>query len=184
MSAGPLPGEGILIGLLAEYDRAEALVRGARHVAGAGYTKLDACSPIYVEGVDEALGQRRSRIGLWIFAAGALGAATAFVTQWYATCVSYPYNVGGRPLFSWPSYLAITFELTVLFASFMAFFGWLGFSGLPQLYHPFFNVPAFRRASRDRYFLYVEAADPKYDPVATRHLLLSTEPLEIHEVYP
>lgn len=182
--SGVLPGDPTVIGLLAEYAEADDLLRAAARLAASGYRDLDACTPIHVEGLDEILGLRPSRLGLWIFGAGAIGAISAFAVQTYATGVGYPMNVGGRPLFSWPAYLAITFEFAVLIAALMGFFGMLGFNGLPALYHPFFNVEAFERASRDRFFLYVAASDPLYTPDTARHALDRTEPIAVHEVTP
>ena len=176
-----------LYGLLAEYGSPEALLAAARHVAEAGVTRTEAYSPFAVEEVADVLDPRaaargRRAVALSTLIAGVAGGVTGFGMCWYANVVSYPLNIGGRPLNSWPAWIPITFELTVLFAALTAAIGMLVMNGLPRLHHPLFDVPAFARASTDRFFLCVEAADPRFDPAAVRGLLAQTCPLSLTEV--
>ncbi len=140
-----------------------------------------ALRPFPIEGLAEALG-KKTRIPLLVLAAGILGGCSAYFMQWFANVVSYPINVGGRPMHSWPAFIPITFELTVLGAALTAFFFSLGLNGLPKPYHPMFNLPEFERASQDRFFLCIEAADTLFDAEATRAFLESLEPLMVKEV--
>ena len=119
---------------------------------------------------------------LLVLLAGILGGCSAYFMEWFANVVSYPLNIGGRPLHSWPAFIPITFELTVLGASLTAFFFSLGLSGLPRPYHPMFNLPEFERASQDRFFLCIETADPQFDGQRTRSFLESLDPLIVKEV--
>ncbi|MGH7938843.1 MAG: DUF3341 domain-containing protein, partial [Bryobacteraceae bacterium] len=117
-----------------------------------------------------------------VLLAGILGGCSAYFMEWFANVISYPLNVGGRPFHSWPSFIPITFELTVLGAALTAFFFSLGLSGLPQPYHPMFNLPEFERASQDRFFLCIETTDPRYDETRTRSFLEGLHPLMVKEV--
>jgi len=160
-----------LYGLLAEFETPTALIEAARAVREAGYRKMDAYTPYPVHELTEALALPRTKLPVIVFIGGALGCATALSMQWFAAAVHYPINVGGRPLASWPSFIPITFELTVLFAAIAAVLGMLGLNGLPMPYHPVFNVPRFALASRDRFFLSVEAGDPLFDAEKTKVFL-------------
>lgn len=173
-----------LYGLLAEFDDSEAVVRAARAVYEAGYRKLDAFTPFPVEELSEAVGHHRTRLPLIVLISGIAGGALGYYMMYYASALSYPLNVGGRPLHSWPAFIPITFEMTVLAASFGAVLGMLGLNGLPMPYHPVFNVPEFKRASRDRFFLCIEASDPKFHLEETRRLLQSLSAQEVFEVEP
>jgi hypothetical protein len=171
-----------LFGVAAEFDSPEALLRAAERASSAGYTRAEAYSPFVVEGVAEALGSRHDWVAPITLVAGMIGAATGFGMCWYAHVVWYPFNVGGRPLNSWPAWIPITFELTVLFAALSAAIGMLILNGLPRLHHPMFNIPNFERASTDRFFLCIESRDPRFDRAAVRRFLAADRPLAVTEV--
>lgn len=171
-----------IYGLVAEFDGPAELLAAVHHAREAGYVRMDAYSPYPVEGLSDALGFHHTRLPLVVLIGGLLGCVGGFGMQWFASTVHYPLNVGGRPLNSWPMYIPITFELTVLVASLFAVLGMLGLNGLPMPYHPLFNVPRFALATRDRFFLCVEAADPRFDRAATAQLLRELQPREVVEV--
>lgn len=171
-----------LYGVMAEFDTPGALVRAAKEAREKGYRKLDAYSPYPIEELNEALHLHRNKLPLLVLIGGILGGLTGYLLQYYVTVWYFPINIGGRPLHSWPSYIVITFELTVLFASATAFFGTLALNGLPMPYHPVFNVPRFALASRDRFFLCIEAADPMFDRRTTPAFLESLDAREVSEV--
>ena len=160
-----------LFGLMAEFDEPEPLLEAARRAHAAGYRQMDAYSPMPVEGLAEAIGFRSSMVQRLVFIAGLLGATGGFMLCWWITVVAYPHNVAGRPLNSWPAYVPITFESMVLIACLTAVIGMLALNGLPQPYHPVFNVARFEHASRDKFFLCIEAADPHFDLEDTRAFL-------------
>lgn len=169
MGAPPKPEP--LYGILAEFKQGEALLAAARQAYTAGYRKLNAYTPFPLEGLSDALGQKPSKLPLLTLAGGVLGGSGAYFMMWYASVISYPINVGGRPLHSWPAFIPITFELTVLGASFASFFGMLALNGLPHPHHPLFNVPAFKLASRNHFFLCIQARDPLFRLDETRRFL-------------
>lgn len=171
-----------LHGLLAEFDDPERLKAAARRVRAEGYVRIDAFSPCPVHGLDEAIGVERNAVAPIVLAGGLLGGLGGYLMQWYAAAVSYPLDVGGRPLHSWPAFIPVTFEMTVLAGAFSAVLGMLALNGLPRLHHPLFGSKRFALASRDRCFLLVEATDPKFDPIATRHLLEELTDLGVEEV--
>jgi hypothetical protein len=173
-----------LYGLMAEFRHAEDLIAAASHAREHGYRRMDAFTPYPVEGLAEALGFHRNRLPLVVLIGGILGGLGAFSMQYYASVIDYPINVGGRPLNSWPSFIPVTFELTILSAAFAAVLGMLGLNGLPMPYHPVFNAPRFALASRNRFFLCIQSDDPKFEPEATRNFLESLGPREITEVAP
>ena len=171
-----------LHGVIAEFETPAALIEAARQARAAGYRKMDAYTPYPIEELAHALALPRTKLPMLVLAGGALGCATGLAMQWFATAVHYPLNVGGRPLASWPSYVPITFELTVLFAALAAVFGMLGMNGLPMPYHPVFNAPRFAFASRDRFFLCIESRDALFDPANTRAFLNRLGAREVVEV--
>ena len=171
-----------LYGLMAEFDEPEALKAAARRAYEEGYRKMDAYSPLPVEGLAEALGFRYTRVPLIVLIGGIVGCLSGFYLQYWISVIDYPVNVGGRPLNSWPSFIPVTFEMTILFAAFAALLGMLALNGLPMPYHPVFNVPSFAMATRNQFFLCIEAKDPKFDRSKTWEFLASLNPKEIAEV--
>ncbi|HZT34263.1 MAG TPA: DUF3341 domain-containing protein [Bryobacteraceae bacterium] len=171
-----------IYGMMAEFDTPGALVNAAREARAKGYRKLDAYSPFPIEELSEALHLHKSRLPLIVLIGGILGGLTGYLMQYYVTVLYFPINVAGRPLHSWPAYIIITFEMTILFAALSAVFGLLALCGLPMPYHPVFNVPRFALASRNRFFLCIEATDPLFDRKATSDFLGTLEPREVSEV--
>jgi hypothetical protein len=171
-----------LWGLLAEFERPEELVQAATRAREAGYRKMDSYTPFPIHGLSDAMGFRPTKLPLVVLAGGLIGCVSALGIMWYSTTIHYPLNVGGRPFASWPAFIPITFELTVLFASLSAVFGMLGMNGLPMPYHPVFNAPRFAFASRDRFFLCIEARDPKFDRMSARSFLESLGAKDVVEV--
>jgi hypothetical protein len=171
-----------IYGLMAEFDTPAHLVVAAVRVRDEGYRKTDAFAPFPVEGLDEALGVRTTRLPFLVLLGGLIGCVGGYFMQYYSAVIDYPFNVGGRPYHSWPMFIPITFELTILTAGLFAAFAVLALNGLPMPYHPVFNVSRFALASRDRFFLLVEAADPKFHLEETRRLLESLAPREVAEV--
>ncbi len=171
-----------IYGLLAEFRTPEDILRATRQARAEGYTVLDAYTPYPVEGLASELGLPRTHIPFVVLVAGLVGAVVGFFMQYYCMAIDYPFNVGGRPLNSWPVFIPITFEVMVLVAGFAALFGMLFLNGLPKPYHPVFNVPDFARASQDLFFLCVEAEDPKFDREGTRQFLAGLGPDAVVEV--
>jgi hypothetical protein len=171
-----------LYGMMAEFTEAREVVEAAKRAYAQGYRCMDAYTPFPVEDLAEALGHDQMRVPLIVFTGGVVGAVGGYFMEWYSMAVDYPINVGGRPFNSWPAYIPITFELMVLCASIAAIVGMLALNRLPQPHHPVFGVPEFERASTDRFFLCIEARDPKFDPAATRQFLQSLHPSSVKEV--
>ncbi len=167
---------------MAEFPNPESLVEAARAAYTEGYRKMDAYAPLPVEGLADAIGFRKNAVAPSVFIGGLLGCIGGFSLMCWIAIVAYPHNVGGRPLYSWPAFIPITFECTVLLAALTAVLGMLAMNGLPQPYHPVFNVPQFARASRDRFFLCIEAIDPKFDFEGTRTFLAHLNPAEVSQV--
>jgi len=177
----PVPHSEIY-GIMADFREPQAVVRAAQRCYERGYRDMDAYSPLPTDGLAEAMGFRKNRIAPIVFAGGLTGGLTGYFMQWYSAVVSYPIDVGGRPLHSWPSFIPITFEMTVLFAALSAVFGMLALNGLPRLHHPVFNVPRFAMASRSRFFLCIQSKDPLFDRKGTREFLETLEPREVNDV--
>lgn len=169
-------------GLLAEFENSEELLQAARKAHKEGYRKMDAYSPFPVADLPESMGVNDNSVALACLVGGILGGLSAYLLQFWITTKAFPINVGGRPLHSWPSYIPVTFEMTVLFASFGAFFGMWALNGLPMPFHPLFSVKRFAGVTRNRFFLCIESADPRFDMVSTREFLMSLNPQSIEEV--
>jgi hypothetical protein len=169
-------------GLVAEFHTDRELVRAARRAREAGYTKVEAYSPFPVADLEEALALPRSRVPLVVLVGGICGGLGGYFLQYWSQVLHYPMNVGGRPFHSWPAFIVPTFECTILAAAISGVVGMILLNGLPQPYHPMFNWDRFLRASRDRFFLAIEADDPKYDRDATAKFLRGLEPSEVKEV--
>ena len=178
----PTDGPAKLYGLLAEFTSPEAVLAAAHAAHAAGYTRAETYTPFPIEGLPQALGFTRTRVARVVLIGGIVGACSAFFMMWFANVIHLPWNVGGRPPNSWPAFIPITFELGVLFAAFSAMIGMLWMNGLPQPYHAVFNSPNFSLASRDRFFLCIEASDPAFDLERARGFLESLDPVSITEV--
>lgn len=173
---------GELYGLLAEFESPERLCEAAEAARRAAYRRIDAFTPIPIDGLSEALGQVPTQLPLVTFLGGLLGGISGYALEHYAAVIAYPVNVGGRPLHSWPAFIPVTFECAVLGAALAAVLGMLALNGLPRPHHPLFNVPQFLLASRNRFFLCIEARDPAFDLIATRQFLESLHPRSVLEV--
>ncbi len=171
-----------LYGLMAEFDDPQALVSAARRAHEEGYRRMDAYSPFPIEELSEAIGIHHTAVPLLVLIGGIVGGIGGFGLQYWVSAIAYPLNVGGRPFNSWPSFIPVTFELTVLIAALTAVFGMLALNRLPMVYHPVFNVPRFALATRDRFFLCIETTDPRFDLHTTRAFLESFAPREVSEV--
>jgi hypothetical protein len=166
-------------GLLAEFDSPQALLRAAEQVTAAGYRNTDAFSPFPIHGLDDAIGFKENKVAPIILTGGIFGLFGGFGLQYYCQVIAYPMNIGGRPLYSWVAWIPPTFEMTILFAALAAVFGMLALNGLPHPYHPVFNAARFELASQDRFFLVIEASDPKFDGDKTRAFLAGLGPREV-----
>jgi hypothetical protein len=171
-----------IYGLMAEFANPEALLAATRRARAEGYRRIDAYSPFPIEGLAEAIGFHKTRLPLIVLIGGIIGCIGGFYLQYWVSVIDYPINVGGRPLNSWPSFIPVTFELTVLVAALSAVLGLLALNGLPMLYHPVFNVERFELASRNRFFFCIEATDPKFDREATRRFLEGMSPQGVYDV--
>src|SRR6201999_1154804 len=154
--------------LLAEFETPHDIVAAAEAARAAGYRKVEAYTPFPVEGLPEAIGSHRTHLPLIILVGGVIGCLGGFALQYWCAKVNYPINVGGRPLNSWPMFIPVTFEVTVLCAALSAVIGLFALNALPMPYHPVFNVPEFALASRNRFFLCLEATDPIFDTEKTQ----------------
>lgn len=171
-----------LYGVVAEFDDPDAILEAAKRTREAGYQRFEAYTPFPVHGLADAVDEEDHRIKWLIFMGGVAGAFTGFFFQWWVSAVAYPHNVGGKPLFSWPAFIPITFECMVLFAAGAAVLGTLGLNGLPRPHHPIFDAKNFERASQDRFFLCVESDDPAFDKKEVTKFLSGLGALEVSEV--
>lgn len=182
MSSRPTPSRPPIYGLLAEFTEPNELIAAVRQARAAGYRRMDAYTPYPIEEVAEELGVHGNRLPLIVLVGGIVGLLAGYGLQYWASVIEYPLNVGGRPFNSIVAFIPITFETTVLIAAFAAVLGMLALNGLPMPYHPVFNVPRFALASRDRFFLCIEATDPMFDRELTRRFLERLVPRSVAEV--
>jgi molybdopterin-containing oxidoreductase family membrane subunit len=178
-TAAPATTNGPIYGLMAEFETAEALLERARQTYQAGYRRISAYSPFPIAGLAEALGLGRTKLPYLVFLGGLAGGLAGFLLQYYSAVIDYPWNIGGRPFNSWPSFIIVTFEMTILGAAGVAVLGMLLLNKLPMLYHSVFNAPRFRFASQDRFFLCIEAGDPKFEPAEVQRFLAGLNPVEV-----
>jgi hypothetical protein len=171
-----------IYGLLAEFDNPTDLVAAARNAHAAGYRKMDAYTPFPIEELNDALGLGETWMAPLVLVGGLLGAVLGYSLQYYISVFDYPLNIGGRPLHSWPAFVPVTFELTILTAGLFAVLGMLALNGLPMPHHPLFNAPRFALASRDRFFLCIEAADPQFSRDDTWRFLDRMGPRSVTDV--
>jgi hypothetical protein len=171
-----------IYGLMAEFDTPTELVQAAKRSYADGYRKMDTYSPFPIEEASEAIGFHKDRVALIVLIGGILGGLSGYLLQYWINVINYPLNVGGRPYHSWPSFIIVTFEMTILFAGISGVVGMLALNGLPMPYHPVFNVPRFKEATNDKFFLCIEAADPKFDRVETERFLASLNATNVSEV--
>ncbi|HXE89465.1 MAG TPA: DUF3341 domain-containing protein [Terriglobales bacterium] len=171
-----------IYGLLAEFDSPTAIVLAARRAHEAGYRRMDAYTPFPIEELTEAIGFHHTRLPAIVLCGGILGGLGGYALQYWASVIEYPVIVGGKPFHSWPSFIPVTFETTVLIAALSAVLGMLALNGLPMPYHPVFNVPEFALASNNRFFLCLEAEDEQFDPAVSRRFLEGLGPSGVWEV--
>jgi Protein of unknown function (DUF3341) len=171
-----------LFGVMGEFSTPEDLLAATKRAREAGYKNVEAYTPFPVEGLSEAVGFKWTAVPLLTLMGGVGGGLTGFGLQYWVAAITYPINIGGRPLNSWPAFIPVTFELTVLGASIFAVFGMLALNKLPQPYHPVFNVERFGQASTDKFFLCIEARDPKFDLAETSKFLQSLHAQHVNEV--
>jgi hypothetical protein len=172
----------LVYGVMAEFDDPTSLVAAANRAREEGYRRMDAYSPFPIEALHDALGEHRSRLPLVVFIGGLIGCIGGYGLQYWVSAIAYPINVGGKPFHSWPAFIPVTFECTILAAALSAVLGMLALNGLPTPYHPVFNVPRFALASRNRFFLVIEARDAKFELEPTRRFLETLGPREVTTV--
>jgi hypothetical protein len=173
-----------IYGLMAEFDNPTSLVKAAKHTYAAGYRQIDTFSPYPIEEAWEAIGQHDKRLSLIVLVGGLVGLLSGIGLQEWVHQIAYPINIAGKPLNSWPQFVPVAFEMTILFAAISGVLGMILLNGLPMPYHPVFNVPAFARASVDRFFLLIESTDPRFDRHATQQFLEAQHPVGVSEVAP
>lgn len=168
-----VPETPTLYGVLGEFSDADHLLEAAHKVREAGYVRTDAYAPMPIHGLAEALGAKRTKLPYLVLLGGILGGLGGFGLCYYCSVIAYPMNIGGRPVNTWPAFIPVTFETTILGAAITAVLGMLALNGLPMPYHPLFNVPEFTQASQNRFFLCIESADKKFDEAAAGEFLRS-----------
>jgi Protein of unknown function (DUF3341) len=171
-----------IYGLMAEFETPTDLVHACKAAYAEGYREMDAYSPFPIEEASEAIGFHKSAVPLVTLVGGILGGTSGFALQYWINVIAYPLNIGGKPYDSWPAFIVPTFEMTILFAGIIGMFGMFALNGLPQPYHPVFNVDRFSKVTRNRFFLCVEATDPKFDMTGTQQFMERLKPLSISEV--
>lgn len=171
-----------LFGLLARFADTETLIQAAQDLSRLGYRRFDAYTPFAVSGLADAMGFRRTAMPIVVLGGGLVGLVSGYGLQWWVSVVAYPLNIGGRPLNSWPLFIPVTFELTILVAALSAVLGMFALNGLPRPYHPLFGIPEFGRASTDGFFLCIEARDPLFDELETLRVLQELHPCEVWHV--
>jgi hypothetical protein len=171
-----------LHGVMAQFDNHHDLLKAAKAAYAAGYRQMDAYTPFAVHGLADAIGKTDNIVQKMVLAAGLAGCIGGFGLMYWITNIAYEFNVAGKPDFSWPVYIPITFECTVLLASLTAAAGMLAVNGLPRPHHPVFGAPGFERATQDRFFLCLETTDPKFQIDDAKHFLGQFHPLEVTDV--
>jgi|SRR5208282_658834 len=171
-----------IYGMIAEFESPDALLAAAHKASAAGYRRMDAFTPMPIEGLAEAVGFHHTILPYVVLGGGIVGGLSGFFLQYYGSVIGYPLNVAGKPLNSWPAFIPITFELTILFAAITCVFGMLAMNGLPTPYHPVFNVPGFALATSDKFFLCIKARDPLFDRQKTREFMKSLQASEVTEI--
>ena len=172
----------VLYGVMAEFDSVQALVDAAKQAVAAGFTKLEAYTPFPVEELNDIIHEERTKLSSLVLMGGLSGMATGFALQYWASAIEYPMNIGGRPYATWTAFVVPSYELTILFASLTAAIGMFALNGLPQPYHPVFNVERFSMASSDKFFLVIESADPKFDQRRAGEFLRATGAKGVYDV--
>jgi len=171
-----------IYGLMAEFDDPNDLVAAAYRAHYEGYRRMDAYSPFPIEELHDALGEHHSTLPLIVLIGGIVGCIGGYLLQYWAASMAYPLNIGGKPLNAWPMFIPVTFECTILGAALSAVLGMLALNGLPMPYHPVFNIPRFALATRNKFFLCIEARDPQFDLEKTRGFLETLGPREVTTV--
>jgi hypothetical protein len=171
-----------IYGVMGEFSTPQELIHAVEKVREAGYRRVNAYSPFPVEGLSEALGLKRNMVPFITLLGGLVGGIGGFGLQYWAAAITYPMNIGGRPLNSWPAFIPVTFEMTILGAALSAVFGMLALNKLPQPHHPVFNVPRFTHASSDRFFVCIESRDPQFRIAEAARLLEQVHAHHITEV--
>jgi hypothetical protein len=172
----------VIYGLMAEFEDPTSLVTATERAHREGYRRMDAYSPFPIEELHHALGSKPTRLPLIVLIGGLIGCIGGYTLEYWSSVIAYPLNIGGKPLHSWPAFIPVTFECTILAAALSCVLGMLALNGLPMPYHPVFSVPRFALASRNRFFLCIEAADPQFDSEKTRAFLQTLEPQEVTAV--
>jgi hypothetical protein len=172
----------VIYGLMAEFDDPTSLVTATERAHHEGYRNMDAYSPFPIEELHEALGSKHTRLPLIVLIGGLIGCIGGYTLEYWSSVIAYPLNIGGKPLHSWPAFIPVTFECTILAAALSCVLGMLALNGLPMPYHPVFSVPRFALASRNRFFLCIESKDPKFDIEGTRRFLETLNPREVSTV--